>query len=462
MNKTLLLIIVDFLFLNLIALTRWEKAEPTRVQRPPVPALSANAATKDQDLVEVMRQSLTDEQATRQQLQQRLTTQDSTISEREKSVALLQGEKASLASALADTKRSEADLGQKFEAASQQATLSREELERLQKELDEKRAESERQRNALAELEKQQAAARKQIEGLTVANAVGEQEKRQLQQQADQLQGQVQSERSERMKVEQSASQLAQGVGQLAQNSGELSKEIRDNRPISANVLFSDFQANHVQATFTLTRKGLFGQVVHRNAAPTVFTTDGRQVYAIFHVQDTGFTYDGAAPDWQRLGIGFDRPPAYHSDGTELRFLSADPRIVAVPVDPSQVAELGAKVYPLAADPFRFPEALLINGRGKGYGDVAFKLDPGHPGYVRVDNRLLKRLFGDFAPSGGDLVLSKSGELLGLMVNSDYCAVLKQFDAVETLRAGNIAPAHPAALLDSLSARVRGMPLDLQ
>jgi hypothetical protein len=462
MNKTLLLIIVDFLFLNLIALTRWEKAEPARVQRPPVPALSANAATKDQDLVEVMRQSLTDEQAARQQLQQRLAAQDTTLSAREQSVAQLQGERSRLASDLAETRKAEADLGQKFTAASQEASLSREQLERLQRELDEKRGDAERARNALAELEKQQAAARKQIEGLTVAVAVGEQEKQHLQQEASQLQGQVQTERSERIKVEQSANQLAQGVGQLAQNSGELSKEIRDNRPISANVLFSDFQSNHVQATFTLRRKGLFGEVVHKHAAPTVFTTDGRQVYAIFHVEDTGFSYDGTALDWEKLGIALDRPPEFHSDGTELRFLAADPRIVAVPVDAAQVAALGAKVYPLAADPFRFPEAVLINGQGKGYGDVAFKLDPDHTGYVRVDNRLLKRLFGDFAPSRGDLVLSKNGELLGLMVNSDYCALLNQFDALETLRAGDIAAAHPAELINSLGARVRGLPLDLQ
>jgi hypothetical protein len=251
-------------------------------------------------------------------------------------------------------------------------------------------------------------------------------------------------------------------VGQLAQNSGELSKEIRDNRPISANILFSDFQANRVQTTFTLSRKGLFGQVVHRHEAPTIFTTDGRQVYAIFHVEDTGFSYNGNGVDWERMDISLDRPPGYHSNGTELRFLSADPRVVAVPVDPAQVAALGAKVYPLAADPFKFPEAVLINVEGKGYGDVTFKLDPEHPGYVRVDNRLFKRIFGDFSPSRGDLVLSKSGELLGVMVNRDYCVLLGQFDALETLRPGDVVPEHPGPLIDSLAARVRSMPLDLQ
>src|SRR5436853_297993 len=61
MNKTLLLILCDFLLLNLLALTRWEKAEPASAKQPPVPEMSANAATKDRDLVDTMKKSLEDE-----------------------------------------------------------------------------------------------------------------------------------------------------------------------------------------------------------------------------------------------------------------------------------------------------------------------------------------------------------------------------------------------------------------
>ena len=50
MNKTLLLILCDFLLLTLLALTRWETAEPPRPKQPPVPELAANAVTKDQGL----------------------------------------------------------------------------------------------------------------------------------------------------------------------------------------------------------------------------------------------------------------------------------------------------------------------------------------------------------------------------------------------------------------------------
>ena len=58
MNRTLLLILCDFLLLNLLALTRWETAEPVRAKQAPVPELAANAPTKEQDLLASLRDSL--------------------------------------------------------------------------------------------------------------------------------------------------------------------------------------------------------------------------------------------------------------------------------------------------------------------------------------------------------------------------------------------------------------------
>ena len=90
MNKTLLLFIVDFLFLNLIALTRWERAEPARPRQPPVNQISANTVSKDQDLVEAMRQSLADEQLARQALEQKLASTGAPLSSRERRLGELQ------------------------------------------------------------------------------------------------------------------------------------------------------------------------------------------------------------------------------------------------------------------------------------------------------------------------------------------------------------------------------------
>jgi hypothetical protein len=463
MNRTLLLIIVDFLFLNLIALTRWDRAEPVRNAQPPVPEVAANAASKGDDLVEAMRQSLADEQSSRQDLAQKLAYANTTLTAREQNLSAVEAQKSQLASSLTDTQRAAAELNQKYTEASQQAALSRDQLAQILRELDEKNAEAERQRQALAALARQQADSQKQIAGLTMAVVVGETEKKQLQDKADALQTQVQSEREERAKVEQNSAQLAQGVGQLAQKSGELTKEIRDNRPINPNTLYNDFLANQVDTTFTAERKGFFGRVNRAKTTPTVLVTDGTQVYALLHVADSVFSFGLDSDNWEQMAVAFDRPSGYHGTAGALEFLASDPRVVAVPIDSSQVAAIGVKVYGLAVDPFKFPDAVLISGRGKGYGAVSFKLDPTHPGYVKVDNRFFKRLFGDFAPSRGDLVFSQSGELLGVMVNSNYCVLVKDFAASETFHTGaDTAGQGTGSALDSLYSRVMSMSPDLQ
>ena len=477
MNKTLLLILCDFLLLNLLALTRWEKAEPPTPKQAPVPELAANAVTKDQDIVQAMRESLADEKAVRDELAQKLASVDATLAAREQSLSQVQAERARLAeernavaSSLTETQRAAAELSKKFSAATQEATMTRDQLAQLQRELAEKQAEAERQKQALAAREKQLADAQKQNQVLTMAVVVAEQEKKTLKETADGLKGQVEIERAERMKVQQAnaqlaeaSTQLAQGVGQLAAKSGELTKEIRDYRPVNPNVLFNEFSANRVTASFAATRRGFFGQSNRAKDANTVLVTDGRQTYAIVHIADTVFALGETGLDWESVKVELVKGGSSRVTAGTVQFLSQDPRIVSVPLDASQVTALGAKAYPLAADPFRFPEAVLIDADGRGYGEVAFKLDPSEPGVVRVDNRFFKRMFGDFSPKRGDLVFAKTGELLGIMVNNDYCAVLKNFAALKTIQTGpDIRDQSTGALFDEVIARVRAMPLKLQ
>ena len=283
-----------------------------------------------------------------------------------------------------------------------------------------------------------------------------------LRETAETLKNQVQAERTERMKVQETTTQLAQGVGQLAQKSGELTKEIRENRPINANVLFNDFQANRVMASIAIGRKGIFGQTNRQKEVATVLVTDGRNVYALAHVADTPFPLTEGGGDWERMSVGLAHGGA-RTTPREIVFLAQDPRIVVVPLSMADATALGAKVYPLAVEPFKFSEAVLIDGNGHGYGEVGFKLDPAQSGFVRVDNRLFKRICGDFAPKRGDLVFSKTGEFLGVMVNNDYCAVVKDFAPFKTITPGDDIRNQPiGAALDAVISRVRSLPLELQ
>ncbi len=464
MNKTLLLIMCDFLLLNLLALTRWEKAEPPSQQQAPVPAMQdgRNLASKDQDLVDVMKLSLEDERTQREQLSQQLQQTQSTLQSREQNLAQLQSERTQLSSSLSETQRQAQELAQKVESASRDAAVSRERLAQMQRDLEQRQAEADRQRQQLTDLEKQQSEARERIESLNVAVKVSEQEKQMLRETATSLKGQVEAERQERLKVQETTVQLAQGVGHMAEQSTALTKEIRDNRPINANTLYSDFLANRVQTTFTANRGSFLGPVNRTKETRTIFVTDGKQTYALLHVDDTPFSIREAGPDWERISATFAKG-GFQGTASSINFLAVDPRIVVLPVEPQQATAIGAKVYELAVDPFRFSDVVLISNGGAGYGEVSFRLDPTLPNFVRVDNRLMKRLFGDFAPSRGDLVLSKTGELLGIMVNNDYCVILNSFTPLKTIKTGDaVKDQHTGAIFEGILNRLHRLPFKLQ
>ena len=58
---------------------------------------------------------------------------------------------------------------------------------------------------------------------------------------------------------------------------------------------------------------------------------------------------------------------------------------------------------------------------------VKFKVDPKLPNYVHVDKPFLGGLFSKrMNPSKGDIVISRTGELLGIMVNSKYCLIIRE------------------------------------
>ena len=75
---------------------------------------------------------------------------------------------------------------------------------------------------------------------------------------------------------------------------------------------------------------------------------------------------------------------------------------------------------------------MLVGANEGYYGECNFQIEPNTPQYVKLDRSLLKGLFGKFNPSRGDLVFSRTGELLGIMVNDTYCLTIRNFAAAAT------------------------------
>ncbi len=553
MNRTLLLILCDFLLLNLLALTRWEKVEPVASQALPVPELAANAAQKkdekkDGNMVALLKAELEKESGQRAELERRLKFAESNFQSQDQAMTQLEKNKEKIESNLQTSQQSFDKLTKQYALISQAATKSRQQTdllqvelvdrnkeiqttirelamleeekkkamiqasnmavqvkvaeaekrlikEQLEKQLEEtknqlekrmaetkkqlekemeeavkareiaiktKEVEIAKQSQAIQALESQKKTVELQVNNLSAKVQTAEKEKSMLQNNVADLKGEVAVVRQEKQMLQTQTARLTAGVQQLAVKSTELTKEFRESQAINANQMFNEVLSNRVDVSVSAIAPGLFSSSERKKQFQSILARDSTGVYALFHITDTPFALSIPAFGMNTIQTSVKR------NGRDLaflplHFLSTDPRLLAIPVSDRLAAINGIKVYDIATNPFQFPQAVLVGRGGQYYGEAEFKLDPRTPNYVKMKNRFFNRLFGEFSPSAGDLVLSKSGGLLGVMVNSDYCAVVKNFFSAPGTRLDEtMRNADSKRVFEELKAQLNQLPSGLQ
>jgi hypothetical protein len=200
-------------------------------------------------------------------------------------------------------------------------------------------------------------------------------------------------------------------------------KVIINNTPINANTLFQQFRVRGIKVWLKS------GRTTTRT--DTVLVQHEKHIWALLHTSDTPFPISPKATGISRVEptlstpvAGKAKPVAYALPFAQ--FLKDEPRILASPLmSVPQATARGIVPYQIAAKPYQFPKAFVVSRDGKSYGEVEFKFNPAHKGYVKMDKPFAAGLFSrSFNPSKGDLVLSQKGELLGMMANNTYCYVI--------------------------------------
>jgi hypothetical protein len=450
MNRSILIVICDFLLLSLLTfstdLSKVAGEDEGSGATVKVDVLAKTANTGGNDLAEVMKQALGEEQKNREQLQAELAkVREATRQQQEQSeqqAKELQQKQSNLEQQYATAQADIQALNQKLQSSSAETSMTREQLAA-------KEAEIQKQKDLAAALQKQ-------LNQLNNQLRAADMDKRIATGQVALMQQQVQAERAENAR-------LAEGVKTLATNSSALTREIRENRALAPNTIFSEFVSNRVSTKFVATRSAFLGvDTSTPTKTETVLVTDGTNTFALCHVKDTPLTLWDPGTDWETLTGTL----AHNQAQVPIHALSfhlQDPRVVFMPVTQAEASQLGCKIYQISSNPNKFQNAVVIDVRGDNYGQSNFQIDLSTPQYVKLDHSLFKVLVGKFTPSRGDLVFSQNGDLLGVMANNTYCLVLHDFASNVTFPFGrNIQILHTGADLSRLYTYVFNMPSKLK
>ena len=510
MNRSLLLIICDFLLLSLLGFARFDLPNEEVVnQQVAEPLESTGGNTETDEIIEALKMSLRAEQNSADNLKGELSDNQKLLSKqldeqeealRQKEEELLQKEQALLeknavAEKLARAKKALQEKVDQFQAnltEKEQLLLdknkslneTRSQLGKAISTVDNLLEEKNTETNLKAEAQKQLALAVKDREFLaSIVNDSKDKadadnaklrtltrEKLSLQSELQQaviekqyIRKNLNSLQAEKKVLVSQTTKLAEGVKSLATNTSELNDKIEEIKPKTQNEIFKTYEENSVSIEFNITKDNLIiGSSEKKHQTESLFIRHSGKTFAIFHSSKTPFQL--ISPSHSMTAItGNILVKGRKIEIREIGFLKTDPRLLIVPVNASVLQKLNIQPFDLAENPFFFTKAVLIN-RSKGYfGEAEFKLSRKNPSYLKVNAKIFSRLFGEFSPSRGDIVFSKTGEIIGMMSNHLYTVHLQNFDISHFITLGeSFSKKRTGKTLDQLADVLDNKPLEHQ
>lgn len=512
MNKTLMLVICDFLLLSMLALARFDP--PEKKVEPELDA-TASSATAEAELISLLEESLQAEQGSRENLSSDLQETRESLQEKAR---LLEERESALAETMANLEQSSAEadalakskaeaeatkaklaaereqLARRYEStqaelqkASEQRiqlantlgtvkeerSVSEERLKQAEKELREREAqlarreadlsaaqqESERLETEQAELKKALEVA--QTEGRLLAENLNkeQQEKAEAFARADRLTDNVGVLGEGVNQLGQGVSQIGQEVTSLSQSSEKIKKEIEAARPQTMSEIFTRFQENRANIRFRSREQGLFGNTIERSYESQSILVKGQDdnYYLVTHSSNSPFSiskYSRVESANLTVSIGAERMQI-----NQIGFLATDPRLIFIPLPKIFAESSELKAFSLALQPERWEEAVLVKNDESNFGRSEFRRLTSSARFLKMERPALGELFADFAASRGDLAFTKNSQFIGLLTDTRHAVVIDDFLATAVLDLGSRFDADTARdTVEQLKERVRELP----
>ncbi|MBC9889224.1 MAG: hypothetical protein F7B06_05095 [Opitutae bacterium] len=435
MNRSLLLIVCDFLLISLLALARFETPEEEGLEQEVMPEDPLQA---QEDIIDALKLSLELEQesnqnmaASLQKAQEQLDETANSLQARESALEqarregeILQRDNRDLQTDLEDRiavlerkEKQVGDLSVRLEKQEKEAEEQVRQMEALQSELKEGQAAMAAAEARQKELEKANREAELQAHALDTQLQLAETETRLVRQNLELARSEVSIIRNENQRLQEHASQLA--------TLAAIEEEVRQSQPRSRNAIFADFMGSGMTIEVRYQESSRDGDERLVTVQP-VIVRDGEGLKALFTWSDLRLSES----DLRNQELDFRGAIRLSNESHPLGkmdFLSLDTRVIVVQLEKAWEPLIETKPFQIALEPLMFPRAVLVDREKGHYGEAPFKLDIEARDNIRVDSRLMNRLMGEYSPRKSNVMFSQAGDLLGVMVNRKYAAQVDNF-----------------------------------
>ena len=182
--------------------------------------------------------------------------------------------------------------------------------------------------------------------------------------------------------------------------------------------------------------------------------------YLVTHTDDSPFSLSRSASASAELKVEVNNRLTRIE---QIGFLSADPRLIFIPLPQNLVREIALEAFPLATEANRWSEAVLIKNDESNFGTAEFRRLTSSSSFLKMERPALGELLSDFAASSGDLSFTRNSRFIGLLTDTRYSVVIENFIASAVLNLGKqFSPETAAQTIDSLKARVLQLPAEVR
>ena len=481
MNRSLLLVVCDFLLLSILALARFDVPKDAVIAQDDQKVVSKEVVERISD-GENYDDVVAELEATNETLLENLSSDkndlveqklklEAEIAQRQKELeqkeleiaskdAVIEGNEEALDLAKKEAQQLEAqrqEIERKREELLQSNAASKKELELLAKNLEQAKKKSEELAEMKSKKEKEAEAARLELaasverakaQELAASEAKAlliEEKKRsdellasaaKIDQKIDTLNKGLDGVGQDLKSVGEGLAGVGEKISTVSldvQESVEVQKEnfrkLNERQTRSVNEIFTRYEENKVNLELTFSHKFGITQSAREDkfSVDTILMVDGNFVYALVHAKDSPFRVEFNP---RRLvsvtgtisGDRLSKP----LEVKEIAFMD-DPRILIVPLyaNPQELTKSGLELFQAPQNPFLFDDAVVVDVKDSRFGQTKCLRDEKDGRYIEVDEKHFAFLTGAFNPGKGDLVFSQKAELLGIMVNGDYAFHVK-------------------------------------